>query len=85
MTEWHRLLDRAGLPRQRRYVARHTAASIMVANGTDIATIAELFGHASPSFYSEYLYTRPGRAEMELAKKMNRLAAPYEARLHDSQ
>ncbi|WP_347134772.1 tyrosine-type recombinase/integrase, partial [Staphylococcus aureus] len=79
VTEWQRLLDRAGLPRQRRYVARHTAASVMVANGTDIATIAEVFGHASPSFTLNTYTHALAERKKELAKKMNRLAAPYAA------
>ena len=28
---------------------RHTAASLMIANGTDVATVAGLLGHSQPS------------------------------------
>lgn len=47
---WYELLERAGLPRQRRYIARHTAASWLLAHGVDDATVAKILGHASSSF-----------------------------------
>jgi integrase len=55
---WHALLDEAGVPRERRYVARHTAASLMLAMGWDIATIAAILGHRRAS-YTLDLYVHP--------------------------
>ena len=43
------LLARAGLPRSVRvHDLRHTAATALLAGGTDIATTARVLGHASP-------------------------------------
>lgn len=56
-TNWKRLLGRAGVPHTRRYTARHTAASDMLADGVDLATVADTMGHASPAFtLSRYVH-----------------------------
>lgn len=50
-TIWKKLLNDAGLPPTRRYTARHTAISALVANpAADIATVSEVAGHANPAF-----------------------------------
>lgn len=49
-TEWRKLLAKAGVPHVRRYAARHTAASFLVANNVDIATVAAILGHTDASF-----------------------------------
>ena len=49
-TNWKRLLERAGVQHMRRYTARHTAASGMIADGVDPATLAKTLGHANPAF-----------------------------------
>lgn len=41
------LMAKAGVPRIRFHDLRHTAASIMVANGVPIKVVAEMIGHAS--------------------------------------
>lgn len=48
--QWQRILDRAGLPHVRPYVARHTAASVLFAHGVDAATVAAILGHTDSSF-----------------------------------
>ncbi len=74
---WHALLASAGLPKMRRYVSRHTAASMMIANDVDVATVAATLGHANPAFtMSVYTHAIDERRE-ELAVKLDRLAAPY--------
>ena len=45
-----RILQKNGLPEQLTvHSLRHTAASLMIANGTDVTTVAGLLGHAQPS------------------------------------
>ena len=40
----------AGLPRVRLHDLRHNFASMLVANGTNIRTVSDLMGHATPGF-----------------------------------
>lgn len=42
-------LDRAGLPRSRIHDLRHTAATLMFANGADVSTVQHALGHSAPS------------------------------------
>lgn len=42
-------LDRAGLPRNRVHDLRHTAATLMFANGADVSTVQHALGHRSPN------------------------------------
>ena len=44
------ILKKHGLPEYLNvHSLRHTAASLMIANGTDVATVAGLLGHSQPS------------------------------------
>ena len=44
------ILKKHGLPEYLNvHSLRHTAASLMIANGTDVATVADLLGHSQPS------------------------------------
>lgn len=43
---WEQLLVRAGVPDGRLHAARHTAGSMLVASGTDIAVVQEILGHS---------------------------------------
>jgi integrase len=49
-TEWRKILQQAGVPHVPRYAARHTAASFLVANNVDIATVAAILGHTDAGF-----------------------------------
>lgn len=42
---WEKVLVRAGLPDAALHAARHTAATLLVATGTDIAVVQEVLGH----------------------------------------
>lgn len=42
-------LDRAGLPRNRLHDLRHTAATLMFANGADVSTVQHALGHSTAS------------------------------------
>lgn len=49
-TLWYRLLDSAGVPRQPRYLARHTAASTLLDMGIPLSVVSEILGHTDKSF-----------------------------------
>jgi integrase len=53
-----------GLPKIRLHDARHTAASLMLANGTPTKVAQEILGHARPSITQDmYQHVMPGMAE----------------------
>jgi integrase len=54
----------AKLPRIRLHDTRHTAASLMLAEGTLVKVVSEMLGHASPTItLSIYAHVMPGMAE----------------------
>jgi integrase len=48
--QWRNILASAGLPHTRRYTARHTAATWLIAHGIDPVTVSKILGHHSASF-----------------------------------
>lgn len=82
--QWRRILDKAGVPKVRRYVARHTAASRMIAAGIDLTVVAEILGHANIQMlvkvYAHALEERKkmAAAVMDMAWR-TRSGAPYVA------
>jgi len=58
----HRLMDRAEVPRSGWHHLRHTAATLLAAAGTDVATIGRILGHRPGSPITlRYLHTDDGR------------------------
>ncbi|MGO1545639.1 MAG: tyrosine-type recombinase/integrase [Gulosibacter sp.] len=49
-TVWARLLERAGVSHSRRYTARHTAASLLIAQCVEVPVVAAQLGHTDTSF-----------------------------------
>lgn len=45
--DWHRLLAGAGLPKFRVHDARHTAATLLLQEGQDVARVQQVLGHSS--------------------------------------
>jgi integrase len=43
---WHGLLDQAGLERRAFHVSRHTAVSLLIAEGVPLKVIQEVVGHS---------------------------------------
>lgn len=54
--QWKQLLERAGVSYRRRYTARHTTASLMLANGVDLATVGEQLGHKDAKITHKYIH-----------------------------
>ncbi len=53
------ILKKNGLPRELNvHSLRHTAASLMIAGGTDVATVAGILGHSQPSTTLDIYYPR---------------------------
>ncbi len=58
----HRLCERAGVPKGGWHDLRHTAATLLAAAGTDVATIGRILGHRPGSVVTlRYLHTDDGR------------------------
>ena len=58
----HRLMDRAGVPHSGWHQLRHTAATLLAAAGTDVATIGRILGHRPGSVVTlRYLHTDDSR------------------------
>jgi len=58
----HRLQDRAEVPRSGWHQLRHTAATLLAAEGADVATIGRMLGHRPGSPITlRYLHTDDGR------------------------
>ncbi len=61
---WEALVKAADVPRIRLHDARHTAATLMLSNGTPTKVASELLGHASPMItQSLYQHVMPGMTE----------------------
>jgi len=61
---WETLVAKAGVPRIRLHDARHTAATLMLANGTPTKVASELLGHSSTAITEQlYQHVMPGMAE----------------------
>ncbi|WP_292698049.1 site-specific integrase [Microbacterium sp. 69-10] len=54
---WRELLASVGVPAERPYIGRHTAASVMIEMGMDIAVVSSILGHKKTSFtYDTYVH-----------------------------
>lgn len=54
-TQWmNDFSARHGLPHVNPHAFRHTAASVLIANGTDITTVSKILGHSSVSTTENY-------------------------------
>ncbi len=61
--------QRAGLPWVTFHALRHTAATLLIANGSDIKVVQEVLGHAKASMTTDvYAHFLPGRADAEMQK-----------------
>ncbi len=68
---FHRALRRAGLRRIRVHDLRHTAASLLIATGADLAAISRQLGHANPQItLSTYTHFFAKRADSDLGAKL---------------
>lgn len=67
---FHPLLERAGLPRMRFHDLRHTAATLLLAQGVHPKIVQEMLGHASIALTLDtYSHVTP-TLQAEAAEKM---------------
>jgi integrase len=57
--EWNALLKAAGIRRVRVHDARHTAATLLLAQGVDQRVVMEILGHSQISMTSRYAHVLP--------------------------
>ncbi|HLI16205.1 MAG TPA: tyrosine-type recombinase/integrase [Acidimicrobiales bacterium] len=63
-SRFHALVRAAGLPRVRFHDLRHTAASLMLANGVPVKIVSEMLGHANPTItLAGYAHLLPNMAQ----------------------
>lgn len=56
-TEWRKVLKVCNIPHKKFHAIRHTYASMLLKNGVDINTVAELMGHSTISITQIYLHS----------------------------
>ena len=69
---WLAILGEAGLVDTGTHVMRHTAATVMLELGVDVAVVQEILGHADPRTTGGYQQVRVG-LQRRAAKKMGQL------------
>lgn len=74
--EWYQILRQANVERTRRYTARHTAASWMIANGVDPVTVAQILGHRNANFTIDQYVHAVDRNLIEAAEKIDSFFDP---------
>lgn len=73
-----RLLKRASLPDRRPHDLRHTAASLMLANGAPITDVSELLGHSSPAITARVYAHAYEEGKRQAVETMGRLLRKVE-------
>lgn len=53
VTQYHRLLEQAGLPRKRFHDLRHTCATLLLIQGEDLNVVKEVLGHSQISLTAD--------------------------------
>lgn len=56
-TAWRKILKKCNIPHKKFHAIRHTYASLLLNNGIDIETVAELMGHTAISITQTYLHS----------------------------
>lgn len=72
---WGLLLDKANVPRRRLYEARHTAATLLLAQGVHARVVTDLLGHSTIKLTMDtYSHVMPA-LQREAANAMERALA----------
>ena len=74
--EFHKVLDRAGLPKIRFHDLRHTAASLMLNHGIPVIVVSKMLGHSKPTITMDIYGHLYNEMQDEAAKLMDDLVTP---------
>ncbi|MFC4565028.1 tyrosine-type recombinase/integrase [Nocardiopsis mangrovi] len=67
-TTWHQVLAAAGVPPARVHDARHTSATLLLAQGEDIRAVQHILGHSSLSQTQRYTHVTRSVARSAAAR-----------------
>lgn len=70
--QWKKILKQCNIPHKKFHAIRHTYASMLLKNGVDIETVAELMGHSAISITQIYLHSSNSQ-KFESVNKINYL------------
>lgn len=69
---WKKILKDCNIPHKKFHAIRHTYASMLLKNGVDIETVAELMGHSAISITQIYLHSSDNQKQ-DAVNKLNYL------------
>lgn len=70
--QWKKILKECNIPHKKFHAIRHTYASLLLKNGVDIETVAELMGHSAISITQIYLHSSHSQKQ-DAVNKLNYL------------
>ena len=70
--KWTKILKSCNIPHKKFHAIRHTYASMLLKNGVDIETVAELMGHSAISITQIYLHSSKNQKQ-DSVNKLNNL------------
>lgn len=70
--QWRKILKECNIPHKKFHAIRHTYASMLLKNGVDIETVAELMGHSAISITQIYLHSSNNQKQ-DAVNKLNYL------------
>lgn len=70
--KWSKILKNCNIPHKKFHAIRHTYGSMLLKNGVDIETVAELMGHSAISITQIYLHSTSNQKQ-DAVNKLNHL------------
>ena len=83
--DFKRVLRKAGLPNIRFHDLRHTAATLMIANGIPVVIVSKILGHSKPSVTMNIYAHASIEMQAEAAQLMENLVTPIPISLEEIQ
>lgn len=71
-TKWRKILKDCNIPHKKFHSIRHTYASMLLKNGVDVETVAELMGHSAINITQIYLHSS-SKQKQKSVNKLNNL------------
>lgn len=71
-SQWRKILKKCNIPHKKFHSIRHTYGSILLRNGVDIETVAELMGHTAISITQIYMHSSNNQKN-DAVNKLNSL------------